>query len=109
MKVFMKFLLPICFTLFSSVAFAGITQSQKIGQVLYNAEIDYSYFIGEAKWKEENGCSGATYVRIKSNLPGKKEILSIALSAHMASKNVRFRGNCDSDPDYYDAFYIIVN
>lgn len=84
------------------------TNSQKVQRVQYNGGGDTLFFIGESKWSAP-GCPNATYVQIKgSEVPGINGIMSIGLSAKMAQRNVSFWGSCDTDTDYFNAFYIVL-
>ncbi len=88
-------------------ASAETTVFQSIGPINYNGNDNISFFRGDQKWGAA-GCPNATYVQVKSDVLGRNEILSIALSAKMAAKRVQFWGACDTDTNYFNAFYIIV-
>ena len=59
----------------------------------------------EGKWISGN-CQ-STYVWVKPGVEGQKEILSLGLAAKMAGKKVWFYGSCGSDPNYFEAHYIV--
>ncbi len=88
-------------------AYAETTIFQNIGPINFNGSINSAFFRGDQKWGSVS-CPNAKYVQVKSDVSGRKEILSIALSAKMAKKRVQFWGACDTDPNYFNAFYIVV-
>jgi len=90
-----------------AMANAVPTISQPVTQINYNGNSEVLFFVGGQKWGA-SGCLNATYVQVKSDVAGQHSILSIGLAAKMAGKNVMFIGNCDADPDYFDATYIII-
>lgn len=104
----MKKLALLSLLLFSSISYADETITQTIGPINYNGEINVAFFRGNLKWGAPS-CPNATYVQILSSVPGRKELLSIALAAKMANKPVKFWGTCNADKDYFDAMYIIVD
>jgi hypothetical protein len=48
-------------------------------------------------------------VRIATTAQGKGKLLAISLMAHASGKSVSFLGACDADPQYFNAYYIVVN
>lgn len=92
----------------TSIAFANeVTNTQKIVRVQYDGSGEHLYIVGDAKWSSQS-CPNATYVWIPPDLPGRKEILAIALAAYMSGKDVEFHGVCGANPDYFKASYIVV-
>lgn len=83
------------------------TNAQTIDHIQYNGATQTLFFVGSVKWSTPN-CPSATYVQITSDVPGQKEILSIGLAAKMAGQKVQFWGQCDTNTDYFDAFYIVL-
>lgn len=102
-----KVLFFISIFMFSSYAYCEETISQLIGPVNFNGSESTSFYRGASKWGAPS-CPNATYVQVRSNVPGYKEILSIALAAKMAGKKVQFWGSCDTDPNYFTAFYVVI-
>jgi hypothetical protein len=60
----------------------------------------------DAKWGAAS-CKEATYVQIKADVTGHKELLSIVLGEKMAGKRVQFWGTCEH-PDYFTASYLVA-
>ena len=106
MRIFTSLLFVTALT-FVNGAYASSTNKQLIKRVQYNGAAQVLYFVGDASWSSPT-CPNATYVQVKSDVPGQKEIMSLGLAAKMAGKNVTFWGACDADPNYYNAFYIII-
>ncbi len=80
---------------------------QSISTVQYDGAAKNLYFRSEeGKWIS-GGCQ-STYVWVKADVEGQKEILSLGLAAKMAGKKVWFYGACNSDPNYFEAYYIVV-
>ena len=96
--------------LISSVAVADEwTVRQEILRTQYNADGDTLYFVGTSAWGSTT-CPSALYVQISNTLAGKDKLLAIGLAAHMAGKNVQFRGTCDAaGGNYFYASYVIVD
>ncbi len=103
----MKKIFTLIFLAISSVSYAEETIIQPIGPINFNGDASIAYFRGSLKWGAP-GCPNATYAQILANVPGRKEMLSIALAAKMANKPVQFWGTCSPDKDYFNAMYIIV-
>ncbi|MFS1522750.1 hypothetical protein ACL7TT_01345 [Microbulbifer sp. 2304DJ12-6] len=106
-----SYLLPMllgCFLTASQTYATDRTNAQLIKRIQYNGAAQTLFFVGESKWSSEN-CASATYIQIRSTeVPGIKEIMSIGLAAQMAGKDVEFWGACDSNPDYFNANYIVI-
>lgn len=83
------------------------TVSQALARVKYDASSDSLYFVGAAGWGA-GSCPNATYVYIKPDLLGRKQLLAIGLAAHAAGKAVQFLGSCMTDPSYFEARYVIT-
>lgn len=90
-----------------SITLADSTIFQPISRVQYNGDTDVTFFVGSGRWGASS-CPNATYVQIKSSVAGRKQLLSIGLTAQVAGKNVQFWGTCDADPDYFNAVYVVV-
>ena len=99
--------------LFSVAINADKTNFAKIRQLNYNASADFLFFLAEGGWQVINGSGNIlcapVYVQITSSVPGKDKILSIGLAANFAKAEVQFHGNCATDPNYFNADYIIVS
>jgi hypothetical protein len=85
-----------------------VTNTQSIQRLQYNGNTQALYFVGESKWSSAN-CPNATYVQVKSDITGWKEIMSIGLSAKMAGTKVSFWGECDANTDYFNAVYVVLH
>ncbi len=111
-KMYIKAVFFIVITLVSSGAIADKTNFAKIRQVNYNASADFLFFLAEGGWQVTNGNGEVTctpvYVQITSSVPGRDKILSIGLAANFAKAEVQFHGNCATDPNYFNANYIIT-
>ena len=84
------------------------TITQPITHTVYNGGSDLLFFTSDAKWGAPS-CPNATYVKIPNTVTGKDKLLAIGMMAHASGKTVSFLGTCDSDPAYFNAYYIIVN
>ncbi len=87
-------------------AFADQTIAQPVSKVLYNGSADYTVVVGTSGWGA-SGCN-AYYVQITNAVAGRDKLLAIILAAHAAGQRVQFQGACTSDPNYFDATYVIV-
>jgi hypothetical protein len=85
-----------------------VTNTQSIQRIQYNGNTQALYFVGESKWSSAN-CPNATYVQVKSDITGWKEIMSIGLAAKMGGTEVSFWGECDTNNDYFNAFYVVIH
>ncbi len=65
------------------------------------------FVAGKAKWSSAS-CAGATYVQVKSDVPGLKEIMSAVLSAKLSGMTIGFRGACDTNTNYFNALYVVI-
>lgn len=92
---------------FVGSASAEVTVFQEITQINFNGQANLTYFLGGAKWGAPS-CPNATHVQLPATLPGRKELLSLATAAKMAGRKVQFWGYCNTDTDYFDTFYIVV-
>lgn len=88
-------------------AIAGETISQPVKHYRYDASGDYLYIVGPNSWGNAS-CPNATYVNIKPNLAGRRQMFAAVASAHASGKTVKFFGECGTNPDYFDATYIVV-
>jgi hypothetical protein len=79
---------------------------QPITLVQYDGVTDNSYFAGALKWGAAS-CATVTYVSIAPSVPGRKQLLSLALAAQLSGRTVRFLGQCQSN-GYFEATYISV-
>src|SRR5215831_17759835 len=85
----------------SSVLADEVTISQPIAEFRYQANADYTYLIGPARWRAPS-CPGAYYAMIQAGAPNAKQMFAIALAAKASGANVSFQGNCvTSDPMYF--------
>jgi hypothetical protein len=94
----------------SSIALAETTVVQTIAKTHYNEAANVAYVVGTGKWSGTS-CPNATYVTINpaaGNPSGVGQMLSIILAAQFAGKSVSFLGACDTNPDFFVAFYVIV-
>jgi len=96
----------------SAVSSADQTNFSVIKQLNYNASADFTFFLAEGGWEVKNGSGEVlctpTYVQITSSVLGRDKILSIGLAANFARALVQFHGNCATDPNYFNATYIIT-
>jgi hypothetical protein len=92
--------------LFASVALADQTNTQAIKQLRFNGDNDYFYVQGQAGWSATS-CN-PLFVVIHPWLSKRDKIFAMITAAHMAGKRVSFVGNCNTDPTYFDATYVIV-
>ena len=93
--------------LFPSVAMAAETIAQPIKHYRLDAASNYLYAVGANSWGSA-ACPNAPYATILPGLVGHKLMFAAIASAHAAGKTVRFVGECSSDPNYFNATYIIV-
>jgi hypothetical protein len=98
--------------LLASVVYADKTNFGVISQINYNATIDHLFFLTEERWqvRDANGnvqCE-PIYVQVTASVPGRDKMLSIGLAARYAQSQVKFQGNCASNPEYFNATYIIT-
>ncbi len=109
MKLKSLFLLSVL--LFPLTAFSSGTNYAKIRQINYNATADFQFYLAEGGWQVTDS-SGVlctpTYVQVTNSVLGRDKILSIALAARYAGVEVRFQGECSSNPAYFNATYIIT-
>ena len=87
---------------------AESTIGQPINELRYNGDADYAYFVGAAGWGSPS-CPAAEFVQIRSGVPGRRQLLVIALVARATGARVAFTGECDANPRYFNATNIIVN
>ena len=82
---------------------------RKISKIKISGIDGYYYFLNsDNSWGAAN-CKDATYVYIvPSAVLDKEAMLSVALSAKMAGKEVWFDGTCDSNNEYFRATTIWV-
>ena len=92
---------------FPIFALADETIFQTISRANYNGDADLTYFSGPGKWGAP-ACPNATYVQVKASVLGRKQILSMGLTAQVSGKKVQFWCTCDANLDYFNAFYIVV-
>ena len=93
---------------FSTSVLAEPTNFQKVAKIQFDGDSGHLYFVGESKWVSEN-CPSATYVMVRNSVAGRKEIMSIGLSAKMSGTNVSFWGDCSPVNDnYFYAHYIVI-
>lgn len=80
------------------------TGRKKISKIKVSGTDGYYYFVStDGKWGAPN-CKDATYVYIvPADVLDKEAMLSVALSAKMAGKDVWFNGSCDSNNEYFRA------
>ena len=83
------------------------TVQQNIVQVQYDGDLDNTWIIPTAALGSPS-CPNAYGVVIQSSVPGRKQLLSIALAAQMAGKKVSFWGTCANTATFF-ATMIIVN
>jgi hypothetical protein len=102
-----KILVLVVCSLVVSASQAETTIFQAPGAINFNGNDNVLFVRGDQKWGA-SGCPDATYVQVKSDVVGRKDILSIVLAAKMSSKRVQFWGGCDANTDYFNAFYIVV-
>lgn len=93
--------------LFPALAIGAETVSQPVSQYRYDAAADFLYVVGPNLWGSA-ACPNAFYVTIRPTLAGHKQMFAAIVAAQAAGKNVRFYGECGTDPNYFDATYIIV-
>jgi hypothetical protein len=106
-KVFM--LVGACFV--TTAAYADSTISQTVSKMHYNEVANVAYVVGAGKWSGAASCPNATYITINpvaANPTGINQMLSIILAAQFAGKKVSFIGSCDTNPDYFIGFYVVV-
>jgi hypothetical protein len=96
----------------SGYVFSETTNKTTIKTVLYNGTADYLWFTSNSGWvvKDSSGNTLCTpyYVQVTSSIAGRDKLLSIGLAAKMARSEVDFIGNCTTDPNYFNAYYIRV-
>lgn len=103
-----KFIVSLAMLFASFGAAADQTIFQAVTFINLNGDANLTYYRGPGAWGA-SGCPNATYVQVKAETSGRKEILSIALAAKMSGRRIQFWGNCDTnDPTTFNAFYIIV-
>jgi hypothetical protein len=102
-----RVLIGVCGLAWGAAARADQTNTQLITHVLYNGTADYAFFIGTGPWAA-TGCS-AFYAQLPNTQPGKKELLAIIMTAYSLGKRVSFQGSCNSNPTYFDIFYVTVS
>lgn len=107
-----KFLLSILILIVANTVSADATKKSKIKRVLYNGQADYTFFISESGWdasdSEGNVLCTPYYVQVTSGVLGRDKLLSLGLAAKMAGMEVDFIGECDANPNYFNAHYIRV-
>ena len=91
----------------SNVLANEYTVTQKISQLIYNANADYVFLRGPSPWGAPS-CPNATYSQVQNSVLGRKQLLAILLAANLASKRVTFQGSCDAAPGYFNIYYVIV-
>jgi hypothetical protein len=96
----------VCICSAQSALAVEVSVTQPIAQLLYDASADYLYMVGSAKWGAPS-CPNATYAQVTGNVPGRKQLLAIALAAKASGAQVYFQGTC-SHPNYFDITYIVV-
>lgn len=106
MSIFRKILLATAILLPSWVL-GESTISQPITNVIYDGAADYLYVVGNAAWGAPS-CATAYYVQVTATVPGRKQLLAAVLAAHTAGKTVYFQGSCNSNGNYFDATYIVI-
>jgi hypothetical protein len=83
-----------------------------VSQINYNASADFLFFRTHGGWRvvDSNGVTQCepTYVQITNGVIGRDKILSLGLAAKLAESNVQFYGECHSDPNYFNATYIVI-
>ena len=97
----------LCLSLTTHAANTGLVS---IKQIRYNATSERFFVETTTTWGV--ACNGNTvnFVIADSDLPGQKEIISLALAAKMGNRKVQFWGVCDpSNNDNFKADYILVN
>lgn len=65
------------------------------------------YFFNGSGWGSAS-CPGATYAYLYDNDSGAKAMLSLAVAAKLATKTVKFQGNCDGSY-YFRVAYIFLD
>jgi hypothetical protein len=104
----MRRLLVVAALCFSANAVADVwTNTQGVTRIQYDGSSNSMYVVGAAKWGA-TGCVNATYAWIKPDVPGRKELLALTMAAQTAGKTVKFQGTCNSDLDYFEACYVVV-
>ena len=94
---------------FANSAFADeVTISQPITELRYQANADYTYLVGAARWGSPS-CPGAYYATIPAGASNAKQLLAIALAAKLAGSAVSFQGTCSGDLMYFNVNYIVVS
>jgi hypothetical protein len=101
----LKKLLAVVF-LFPTVALAAETIAQPIKHYRFDAVGNNLYVVGPNLWGA--AACNAIYVTFKPSLAWHKQMFAAVLSAHASSKTVKFYGECGTDPNYFDATYIVV-
>ncbi len=96
----------------SHLSYSDTTAKSKIKTFLYNGNADYSFFTSETGWEVTDGdgnvlCS-PYYVQVISSVPGRDKIYSAGLAAKMSGSIVDFVGECSSNPNYFNAYYIRI-
>ena len=102
--------------MFSVLANAETTDAKYIWEINIDAATgNYYYKAADSAsasintgWGGSGACSNATYAYTHNQLQGRKEILSVALSAKAMGKAVQFIGTCDSNGNYLKATRIIM-
>lgn len=89
-----------------SVLADEVSVTQPIAQLHYDASADYLYMVGSSTWGAPS-CPNATYAQVTATVPGRKQLLAIALAAKSSGARVSFRGTC-GNPNYFDVTYISV-
>jgi len=84
-----------------------VTIEQPIAELRYNADADYAFFIGAARWGAPS-CPNAYAAQVPASLAGRKQLLALAMAAKLSGAKVSFQGNCASDPFYFNVNYIVV-
>lgn len=83
------------------------TNGQTILSVEYDGDADTLWIKGIAAWTSAN-CSSATWIRVSSNVTGRKQMFAMVQAAQLGEKTISFFGECDSNTTIFNAGYVKV-
>lgn len=108
MKIRQKLVILILL-LCSSGSFAIPTGDKLVDEIGIQGSLPDEIVIIKLSGWGASGCESARHVVLASTVNNRQEMLSLILSAKMASKPVRFYGDCDStNSDKFNATYTIL-
>ena len=109
MKIIIRVVFGIIGLMIGTNAYSAQTENYKIGKIqIQGSSSNIAIYSQNGSWGV-SGCPSAVEVIIADNASLFREMLSTALAAKFAEKEVRFLGTCDaSDSSRFNAYLLIV-